>query len=107
MHQRVLYLISNQMASASRMNFGGCGWSDYISRPLKDDELLKGDIDHPIRFTLSSSNINQIYLARHKVNSSGGQYSLPMGARIRLKNSVDISPILQVQIILKAMKTMD
>jgi hypothetical protein len=46
-----------------------------------------------------------IYPARHKVNSSGGQYSLPFGARIRLKASVTISSYsASNQVILKAMK---
>ncbi len=90
------------------------GWTsaDAAGLPIfpglvRYDEVLKGEIDHPIRFTLSSSNIKPAFIhpARHKVNSSGGQYSLPMGARIRLKNSVDISTYPpKVQVILRAMK---
>ncbi len=43
--------------------------------------------------------------ARHDVGSTGGQYSLPFGAKIRLKASVDISTYpVTVQVMLKAMK---
>jgi hypothetical protein len=74
---------------------------------VRYDEIVKGEIDHPIRFTLTSSNVKPAYIfpARHKVNSSGGQYSLPFGARIRLKANFDISTYSATnQIILRAMK---
>jgi hypothetical protein len=90
------------------------GWTsaDAAGLPIfpglvRYDEILKGTIDHAIRFTLQSSNVKPAYIspARHSVSSSGGQYSLPFGAKIRLKASFNISgysPTLQV--ILKAMK---
>lgn len=74
---------------------------------VRYEEILKGEIDHPIRFTLEKPNVKPAYIspARHKVNSTGGQYSLPFGARIRLKSSFDISSYSATnQIILKAMK---
>lgn len=60
---------------------------------VRYDEIVKGVIDHPIRFTLTKGNVKPAYIfpARHKVNSTGGQYSLPFGARLRLKQNVDIS----------------
>ena len=74
---------------------------------VRYDEIVKGEIDHPIRFTLTSNNVKPAYIspARHKVNSTGGQYSLPFGARIRLKAGFDISSYSPTnQIILRAMK---
>lgn len=74
---------------------------------VRYDEVDKGVIDHAIRFTLTSSNVKPAYIypARHKVNSSGGQYSLPFGARIRLKAGFNISTFSpHNQIILQAMK---
>jgi hypothetical protein len=74
---------------------------------VRYEEILKGEIDHPIRFTLEKPNVKPAYIfpARHKVNSYGGQYSLPFGARIRLKSSFNISGYSATnQIILKAMK---
>lgn len=90
------------------------GWTsaDAAGLPIfpglvRYDELASGTIDHAIRFTLSRSNIeaSYIYPARHKVNGTAGQYGLPMGARLRLKNSVDISQYSpRLQIILTALK---
>lgn len=90
------------------------GWTsaDAAGLPIwpglvRYEEIKKGEIDHPIRFTLNSSLVKPAYInpARHKVNSSGGQYSLPFGARIRLRNNVDISGFSATnQVILKAMK---
>lgn len=74
---------------------------------VRYDEIVKGEIDHPIRFTLTSNNVKPAYIhpARHKVNSSGGQYSLPFGARIRLKANFNISGYSAInQIILRSMK---
>jgi hypothetical protein len=60
---------------------------------LKYDEVAGGVVHHAIRFTLSSSNVQPAYIlsATHKVNSSGGQYSIPFGAKIRLKSNFDVS----------------
>ncbi|MES1221021.1 MAG: hypothetical protein ABUT20_36310 [Bacteroidota bacterium] len=74
---------------------------------VRYDEIVKGEIDHPIRFTLQSTKVKPAYIfpARHKVSSTGGQYSLPFGARIRLRANFDISGFSATnQIILKAMK---
>lgn len=90
------------------------GWTsaDAAGLPIfpglvRYDEIVKGVIDHPLRFTLNSSLVKPAYIypARHKVNSSGGQYSLPFGARIRLKATFNISGYSATnQVILKAMK---
>jgi hypothetical protein len=90
------------------------GWTsaDAAGLPIfpglvRYEEVLKGTIDHALRFTLTSSNVKAAYIspARHKVNSSGGVYSLPFGGRIRLKQGYDISGFSpEVQVILKAMK---
>ena len=74
---------------------------------VRYEEILKGEIDHAIRFTLSKVNVKPGYVfpARHKVNSTGGQYSLPFGAKLRLKSNFDISGFPSaVQVILKALK---
>lgn len=90
------------------------GWTsaDAAGLPIfpglvRYEEILKGEIDHPIRFTLNSSLVKPAYIypARHKVSSSGGQYSLPFGARIRLKAAVNINSYSNSnQVVLRAMK---
>ncbi len=76
------------------------GWTsaDAAGLPIfpglvKYDEVASGAIHHAIRFTLAKSNVKPAYIApaTHKVASTGGQYSLPFGAKIRLKANFDIS----------------
>lgn len=92
------------------------GWTsaDAAGLPIlpclvRYEEVLSGKIDHAIRFTLKSANVYKgyVYPALHKVNGTGtAGKSLPMGARMRLKSSFDISSYpANVQTILKAMKT--
>lgn len=75
---------------------------------VRYEEVIKGVIDHPIRFTLEKDNIQPAYVypARHKVNSTGAaSNTLKMGARLRLKADFDISTYsVHNQVILKAMK---
>ena len=69
-------------------------------------EAASGTIDHAIRFTVSLSQDQYVWPARHKAsNNSGDQYP-PMGQRFRLKEDVDITgfPVI-IQTILQAMKT--
>lgn len=76
---------------------------------VRYEEVLSGKIDHAIRFTLSKPKVYKGYVApaSHKVNGTGTLgSSLPMGARLRLKSSFDISSYpSEAQVILKAMKT--
>ncbi|HTR29664.1 MAG TPA: hypothetical protein VMH27_10365 [Puia sp.] len=90
------------------------GWTsaDAAGLPIfpglvRYDEVARGTITHALRFTLAKNHVapSHIAPARHDVSSTGGQYSLPFGAKIRLKASVNISMYsADVQIILKAMK---
>jgi len=90
------------------------GWTsaDAAGLPIfpglvKYDEVASGTIHHAIRFTLASANVKPGYIspATHQVNSTGGQYSIPFGAKIRLKANFDISAFpANDQVILKALK---
>jgi hypothetical protein len=91
------------------------GWTsaDAAGLPIfpglvRYEEVLKGTIDHAIRFTLQSPNVKSnayISPARHGVSTSGGQYALPFGAKLRLKANFDISGYsANLKIILTAMK---
>jgi hypothetical protein len=75
---------------------------------VRYDEVLKGEINHALRFTLSKANTVAAHIspARHEGNGTGSPHSaLPFGARIRLKAGYDISSYpARVQVILKAMK---
>jgi hypothetical protein len=90
------------------------GWTsaDAAGLPIfpglvKYDEVASGSIHHAIRFTLALANVKPGYIspATHQVNSKGGQYSIPFGAKIRLKANFDISGFpANDQVILKALK---
>jgi hypothetical protein len=90
------------------------GWTsaDAAGLPIfpglvKYDEMASGAIHHAIRFTLSKSNVKPAYVspATHSVSSTGGQFSLPFGAKIRLKAGFDVSGFpVGDQVILTALK---
>ena len=95
-------LLQVQFSILSQMTLRPETWTsaDAAGLPIfpglvRYDEIKKGEIDHAIRFTLTSSNVKPAYIypARHKVSSAGGQYSLPFGARIRLKRILISAPI--------------
>jgi hypothetical protein len=71
----------------------------------------QGAIDHALRFTLPSSDVNPqyIYPASHVVSESSGSSKLPFGARLRLKNTAAVNSLItsmgpQAQIIATAMQ---
>ncbi|MBS1597845.1 MAG: hypothetical protein JST75_06450 [Bacteroidetes bacterium] len=99
-------LKSNQLRNAGWTSADAAGLPIFPGL-VRYDEILKGTIDHAIRFTLTKSHVQAGYIApaTHKVNGTGGQYGLPFGARIRLKSNVDISGYSpRLQIILTALK---
>jgi hypothetical protein len=93
------------------------GWTsaDAAGLPIlpvmvRYDEILKGTIDHAIRFTLSKSKVTRGYTspANHLVSGTNNSSSAPtpMGMRLRLKAGYDISGFSETnKIILTAMKS--
>src|SRR5215207_7416916 len=73
---------------------------------VRYDEILNGEINHAIRFTAENTN-GYIWPARHLTSNNPSTPQIPpMGARFRLKASLNVSaypPAMQV--ILNAMKT--
>jgi len=55
---------------------------------VRFDEARRGPIQHALRVTVRSSN-GYVWPASHRAGSTGG--ALPLGARLRLKTSKDIS----------------
>ena len=68
-------------------------------------DVVKGEIDHALRFTVEQSRRHYIYPARHFA-SDLTDHDLPsMGQRLRLKSSFDISGFpRQAKIVLRALK---
>jgi hypothetical protein len=75
---------------------------------VRYEEILAGSINHAIRFTLSRTADGYVWPARHEAGSYSFSQHLPMGARLRLKDSFNINAFSSdpsVRIILQAMKT--
>ena len=70
------------------------------------DEARSGAIRHALRFTVPRTRRAFIYPARHQAGSSSDPSLPPMGLRVRLKRSFDISGFpRQARIVLQALKT--
>jgi hypothetical protein len=68
-------------------------------------DMKSGHIDHAIRVTVPSTEASYIWPARHEASSSSDSSLPPMGLRLRLKASVDISHLpSQARIVATAMK---
>jgi hypothetical protein len=89
------------------------GWTsaDAAGLPIlpglaRYDEVAAGHIDHPLRFTVPVSRRAHIYPARHDAGSTDSASAPPMGLRLRLRASVDISGYpAQARVLLQALKT--
>ena len=72
---------------------------------VRYDEVAAGVIRHALRFTASRTSEAHIYPARHDAGDCDGSLP-PMGLRVRLKASVDISGYgKQARVVLQALKT--
>jgi hypothetical protein len=88
------------------------GWTsaDAAGLPIlaglaRYDEVARGSIDHALRFTAQCTSARYVYPARHHASTCSGFYP-PMGLRVRLKASVDISGLpYQARIVAQALKT--
>ena len=73
---------------------------------IRYSEIQRGVINHAIRFTAPETQAGFIHPATHFASSSTNPDLPPMGLRLRLKASFDISHFPRVaRIILRAMKT--
>jgi hypothetical protein len=88
------------------------GWTsaDAAGLPIlpglvRADEAFAGAINHALRFTAPYTARAYIYPARHQAGCTASNCLAPMGLRIRLKASVDISAYPPVdRVILTALK---
>jgi opacity protein-like surface antigen len=89
------------------------GWTsaDAAGLPIfpglaRYDEVARGVINHALRFTAARTRRQYVYPARHYASSSDDPALPPMGLRVRLKASVDISGFpKQSRVVLQALKT--
>jgi hypothetical protein len=68
-------------------------------------EVAAGSIDHALRFTAPCTAPRYLYPARHEASTCRGAWLPPMGLRVRLKASVDISGLpSQARVVAQALK---
>ena len=88
------------------------GWTsaDAAGLPIypglaRYDEVKRGVIDHALRFTVQRSRRAYVYPARHFASNATDPTLPPMGLRLRLKASFDVSGFpRQARIVLVALK---
>jgi hypothetical protein len=88
------------------------GWTsaDAAGLPIlpglaRYDEVRRGVIDHALRFTVRRTRRAYVYPARHVASSSDDPSLPPMGLRVRLKASFDVSGYpRQARVVLTALK---
>jgi hypothetical protein len=89
------------------------GWTsaDAAGLPIlpglgRYDEVARGAIDHALRFTAPCTAPRYVYPARHEASTCSDSWAPPMGLRLRLKASVDISRLpYQARVVARALKT--
>jgi hypothetical protein len=68
-------------------------------------EVAHGAIDHALRFTANCTAKAYVYPARHEASTCSGSGLPPMGLRVRLKASVNISKLpYQARVVAQALK---
>jgi len=89
------------------------GWTsaDAAGLPIfpglvRYDEVMAGEIQHAIRFTIKRSRRAYVPPASHFASKLTDDYLMPMGARVRLKGSVSLEGLgPQARVIAKALQT--
>jgi hypothetical protein len=89
------------------------GWTsaDAAGLPIlpglaRYDEVKQGVIDHALRFTAPCTAPRYVYPARHQASTCSNPDAPPMGLRLRLKASVNISHLpYQARVVAQALKT--
>jgi hypothetical protein len=99
-------LASNNLRPAGWTSADAAGLPIFPGLVRYDEAVTAGKIEHALRFTIVKSQHAYIDPARHYASSDTNPNLPPMGLRVRLKASVDLSSYPpEVKAILQAMKT--
>jgi hypothetical protein len=96
--------------SSNRLRPGGWTSADAAGLPIfpglaRYDEVARGTIDHALRFTVERTRRAYIAPARHYASNLTDADLPPMGLRVRLKASFDVSGFpKQARVVLTALK---
>lgn len=98
-------MTSNALRPAGWTSADAAGLPVFPGLVRYDEAVTQGAINHALRFTVQASQRAYIEPARHWASSSTDPDRPPMGLRLRLKASVDISSFPpEVQVILTCLK---
>lgn len=101
----VFDLSSNQLRPIYWTSADAAGLPIFPGLVRYDEVVARGVIDHAVRFTCPRTQKGFIAPARHYASSDPSPSLPPMGMRVRLKATFDVSPYsTEVQVILRAMK---
>jgi hypothetical protein len=100
----IFHLRSNRLRPA--------GWTsaDAAGLPIlpglaRYDEVVRGSINHALRFTVACTAPRFVYPARHEASTCSNPNAPPMGLRVRLKASVNLSHLpYQARVVARALK---
>ena len=99
-------LRSNRLRPAGWTSADAAGLPILPGLARWEGDAATGAIRHALRFTAGRTRRAYVYPARHYASSSSDPALPPMGLRVRLKASVDISKLpRQARIVAQAMKT--
>jgi hypothetical protein len=97
-------LTSNALRPAGRTSADAAGLP-ILPGLARYDEVAAGRIDHALRFTVARTRRAYVWPARHFASSLTSPSLPPMGLRLRLKASYDISAFpRQARVVLRALK---
>jgi hypothetical protein len=97
---------SNTLRPAGWTSADAAGLPIFPGLVRYDEVVEQGEIRHALRFTVSRTRRAYIYPARHYASSDTSRDLPPMGMRVRLKASFDISAFPpSARVILQALKT--
>jgi hypothetical protein len=98
-------LNSNALRPAGWTSADAAGLPIFPGLVRYDEVFEQREINHALRFTVQSTRRAYVYPARHFASNNTNPNLPPMGMRVRLKASFDISRFSPgMQVILKAMK---
>ena len=101
----VFDLNSNALRPAGWTSADAAGLPIFPGLVRYDEVFEQGVIGHALRFTVQNSRRAYVYPARHYASSNINPNLPPMGMRVRLKASFDVSGFSPaMQVILRAMK---
>jgi hypothetical protein len=98
-------LTSNKLRPAGWTSADAAGLPIFPGLVRYDEVMERGEINHALRFTVDHTQKKYVSPARHFASSSTNPDLPPMGMRVRLKASFDISKYPKpAQVILKCLK---